>query len=216
MTSAELTATAKSINKYRKQLILEMKQGLPIADNAGLRYRILPMYIKMESYKTGLRYVDWIMKFVDKQFNAKFLFEHAFLLFQCNLIKEAERILFHLNMDHQWVIDRFYGIKTRPSALDYDQTIIEMVLMTESFDYHHKQPGFIMFGVWIKSIFDSKLYIDTMHKLADIETKITDWKKEDAVSIKELVQQKEQIINLFFDRSHCKKEVKNIYSKGRI
>ncbi len=214
MTSAELTATAKTISKYRKLLTKEAKIGTPIADDAGLRYRIMPLYIKMESYKLGLRYVEWIKKLVDKQFNAKFLFEHAFLLFQCNLIKEAERIIFYLNMDSHWVIDRFFGIKTQPSVIETDQTIIEMAVMVANFNYHFEQPGFIMFGAWIKATIDSKLCLDTLHAVAEIEAKIADCKQENTRGLEKLRQQKEQAINLFFEKSRCKTLVKNMYSNS--
>ncbi len=81
----------RKIEKIKKLLAADKRKWGAWDDSRGLRYLPPGLYIQIEDWAGGLKYLKWFEKnFPDDMGMPEFLFEWTIILFNSNKIKEAE------------------------------------------------------------------------------------------------------------------------------
>ncbi len=93
LTAKQEERLRTKIAKIRKDLSADRKfLGGTHHDGSGLRYLPPELFIKLNDYKGGLRYLRWFHKtFPDDSGFPVFLFEWTIILFKTGKTKEAEK-----------------------------------------------------------------------------------------------------------------------------
>ena len=99
------------IKKIKPALAADKKRsGGFYNDGQGLRYAPPRLYIQLNDFTAGLRYMNWFEKnFPEDCGYTEFLFEWAIILFKRGRIKEAEKKVFQTFTSNIYVLHTFFG-----------------------------------------------------------------------------------------------------------
>ncbi len=152
MTPKQIERIQKKIKKIKAEMAADKKRWGGVHDDSrGLRYLPPELYIKIEDYTGGLRYINWFDKnFPDDMGFPIFLFEWALILFKKNRIDEAEAkviAVFNLN---PYVLDTFLGNPIEKFPINHWSPITTPEYAGECLNYSHTQPNCIDFADWLQ------------------------------------------------------------------
>lgn len=106
MTEKEIEYIKDTIKKYRSRLTGEKKRFGGYFDNAGIRYVIPELYIKIGDYKGGLSYFRWFSReFSDDPGVPSFNLFCTLILYQNKRLKEAARMIYKTAFSNTYLID---------------------------------------------------------------------------------------------------------------
>lgn len=173
MTDKKIQKAKAKIEKYKKALAADKKYwGGQYHDGQGIRYLIPELFIKIEDYKGGLKYLNWFNKnFPDDSGYPIFLFEWAFILFKCNKLMNAEEKVYSAFFSNTCLFDIFF--EKEPLQLNkYEGSTWEFESLTHNFQYSHKHTEFTEFASWAEAILSSRKFLDTVNEFIEIKQKL--------------------------------------------
>lgn len=141
-------------------------------DGQGIRYLIPELFIKIENYKGGLRYLNWFNKnFPDDGGYPIFLFEWACILFKCDRLLNAEEKVYSAFFSNTYLFDIFLE-KEPLQPGKYEGSNWEFESLTDNFQYSHKHTEFIEFAGWAEAILSNRKFLDTANEFIEIKQKL--------------------------------------------
>lgn len=106
MTDKEIEYIKDTIKKYRSRLSGEKKRFGVYFDNAGVRYIIPELYIKIGDFKGGLAYYRWFSReFSDDSGLPSFYLFCTLILYQNKRLNEATRLAYRTAFSNTYIID---------------------------------------------------------------------------------------------------------------
>lgn len=153
MTEKQIAAIKKKIESYKKALAADKKfwHG-QYHDGNGIRYLPPEKYIAIQDYKGGLKYLNWFNKnFPDDGAPAIFLFQWAFVLFQCNKLKEAEKKVAETIKENNFLFEIFFGKDPLAFNPDSDKNW-KLEQIQKYFTYRHYDEVFLAFSEWVRPL----------------------------------------------------------------
>jgi hypothetical protein len=150
-------ASLKNKIKSIKLALTEDKRkwGGQYHDGNGVRYLAPAVYIALQDYKSGMRYVNWFNKhFKDDIGYSIFFFECCLIAFMANKPEQAKAFLFKTKCENPILIPFFlkdaieweiYSINTNEA--DYH------LRECEHLPYHNQDPRFKTFVNWLKLVY---------------------------------------------------------------
>ncbi len=150
----KLVKEADLVN-IKKMLAADKRKHGFYDDSRGLRYLPPSLYIKIEDYAGGLKYLKWFEKnFPDDIGMPDFLFEWTFILFKSNKLKEAERKLYQTFFSNTYLVDTFLGKPLIPVE-KWEGSNLESPAYTQFLDYNRDEPLFADFAVWLDRLMNT-------------------------------------------------------------
>ncbi len=152
MTPKQIERIQKKIKKIKAEMAADKKRwGGFHDDSRGLRYLQPELYIKIEDYTGGLRYMNWF----DKNFPGDmgfpiFLFEWALILFKKDRIDEAEAKVIEVFNLNPYVLDTFLGNPIEKFPINHWSSITTPEYAKECLNYSHTHPNLIDFAQWLQ------------------------------------------------------------------
>lgn len=170
MTPKQQERIKTKIKKIKAALAADKKYwGGYYHDGQGLRYLQPKLYIQLEDYSGGLRYLNWFNKnFPDDYGYPDFLFEWTVILYKTGRLKEAEKKAFQCFTRNTYLFDKFFGRqiieidKYENSNLDVAEFAINY------FDYSHKQENLQDFALWLDEFTKTEKYVQLTNQYIEI------------------------------------------------
>ncbi len=159
MTPKQVERIQAKIKKIKAELAADKKRwGGFYDDSRGIRYMPLELYIKIEDYSGGLRYMNWFNKnFPEDCGFPEFLFEWTIILYKNGKFLEAEKKAFQTFCSNTYVLDKYFS---RPIvAIDkYEGSNIETTAYTENFNYSQNQIELADFTKWLRDLVEGEKF----------------------------------------------------------
>lgn len=159
--SAPMTERKKASlkNKIRsiKLALTEDKRkwGGQYHDGNGVRYLAPAVYIALQDYKSGMRYVNWFNKhFKDDTGYGIFFFECCLIAFMANKPEQAKAFLTKAKLENPILIH--YFLNHVPQLKPYHQATEkteDILRECERLPYHHEDPRLLPFTNWLKLVY---------------------------------------------------------------
>jgi hypothetical protein len=161
MTPRQQEAARNKIKKIKAALAADKKRwGGFYDDSGGMRYMPPALYIKLEDYTGGLRYMNWFHKnFPDDIGYPKFLFEHMIILFKTGRRKEAEQKAFACFTENTYVFDQFFGRELVQEDNYEWSNMATMDYAANYFTYSHKLPALADVADWLQQFILSDRFL---------------------------------------------------------
>lgn len=127
-------------------------------DSRGLRYLPLSLYIKLEDFSGGLRYVNWFQKnFPDDICYPDFLFEWTIILFKTGKLRESERKAFQTYCSNTYLFEKYFNRTIIP--LDkYEYSNCDLPAYCEQFVYSSMVTNLSDFSEWLSNYLDTEKF----------------------------------------------------------
>ncbi len=161
------------ILKIKKGLAADKKQwGGYYHDGSGLRYLPITLYIQIEDYTGGLRYINWFDKNFDNDGGYPvFWFEWAIILFKRNRLVKAEQKVFETYCQNTFLLDKFLG-KPLQNLKIAENDWAGSIAYLDNLDYSHRQPNLADFSVWLNDLMDSEKFIAAATRFIELKDKL--------------------------------------------
>lgn len=187
-----------------KNKILKIKKGLAADkkhwggyyhDGSGLRYLPIALYIQIEDYTGGLRYINWFDKNFDNDGGYPvFWFEWAIILFKRNRYKKAEQKVFETYCQNTFLLNKFLGKPLQNLKISENDWAGSTAYL-DNLDYSHNQPNLADFSVWLNDFINSEKFIVAAIRFIELKNKLNN---ENEVKIRgELLDQIDALQNEF-------------------
>ena len=162
------------ILKIKKALAADKKQwGGYYHDGSGLRYLPIALYIQIEDYTGGLRYINWFDKNFDNDGGYPvFWFEWAIILFKRNRLVKAEQKVFETYCQNTFLLDKFLG-KPLQNLKISENDWAGSIAYLDNLDYSHSQPHLADFSVWLNNFISSERFTTAATRFIELKTKLT-------------------------------------------
>jgi hypothetical protein len=173
MTDKQIEKVKSKIEKCKKALAADKKYwGGYYHDGSGIRYYLPQLYIEIDDFKGGLRYLNWFDKnFPDDSGFPVFLFESTFILFKCGRIKEAEIKAYRTFYSDITLFDRFLEKSVLRNVITED-ICPEKSNLPDSFKYSRHDLKFKAFAEWIEGIFNNLTFLKEAEEFIQIERQL--------------------------------------------
>ena len=166
------------ILKIKKALAADKKQwGGYYHDGSGLRYLPIALYIQIEDYTGGLRYINWFDKnFDDDGGYPVFWFEWAIILFKRNRLEKAEQKVFETYCQNTFLLDKFLG-KPLQNLKIAENDWAGSIAYLDNLDYSHRQAILADFSVWLNDLIDSEKFIAAATRFIELKNQYNNEKE---------------------------------------
>ena len=174
MTPKQKERLQNKIKKIKASLAADKKHwGGYYHDGGGLRYLPPGLYIQLEDWSGGLRYLNWFKKnFPDDAGFPDFLFQWTLILFKKGKLKEAEKKAFETFTQNTYLFDKFFDREVIPID-KWEGSLLESAgFAIEHFHYSAEKEEFMDFAAWLDRLTQTKrfiqlstAYIETSKKL---------------------------------------------------
>ncbi len=173
MTSKQQIKIRNKIAGIRKALAADKKQwGGYHHDGQGLRYLPPALFIRLNDYKGGLRYLRWFDRaFPDDSGYPIFLFEWTLILFKTGNKKEAEKKAMQAFSTNTYLFDKFLG-KALLHVQKRESANWESSGLADFLSYSKHAPEFADFGRWLEDFVASEKFTAFANELIAIDTKL--------------------------------------------
>lgn len=162
----------KDLEQIKKLLAADKRKWGAWDDSRGLRYLSPGLYIQLEDWAGGLKYLKWFEKnFPDDIGMPDFLFEWTIILFKNNKIKEADSKACQTFFANTYLLDSFLGKPVKPID-KWEGSNIESMSYLQHFNYHKSEPDLIDFSHWLEQRMNSGQFIAMRDKYIDLNTKL--------------------------------------------
>jgi tetratricopeptide (TPR) repeat protein len=163
-------------------------------DGQGLRYAPPRLYVQLNDYSGGLKYLKWFDKyFPDDIGYPDFLFEWTVILFKTGRLKEAERKAFQAFTRNTYLFDKFFG---RPiNKIDkWEGSNLEVAeFATKYFHYSCNQDNLSDFADWLDNLIHTESFLAITNKYLEIYKRMKN--ERDVETRRNLGRQAEQLEN---------------------
>lgn len=160
LTEKQQEKIRTKIKKIKAALAADKKRwGGYYDDSRGLRYAPPQLYIKLEDYSGGLRYVNWFNKnFPDDGCYPDFLLEWTIILFKTGRLKEAEKKAFHTYCNNIYLFDKFFNKETIATEFWEASNLESHEFASSVSAYTHLQENLIDFSEWLENTIKSEKF----------------------------------------------------------
>jgi hypothetical protein len=161
MTPRQQEAARNKIKKIKAALAADKKRwGGFYDDSGGLRYMPPAIYIKLQDYTGGLRYMNWFLKNFPSDIGyPAFLFEHMIILFKTGRKREASRRAFECFTDNTYVFDKFFGRELVQEDKYEWSNMATIEYAAKYFTYSRQQPELADFADWLEQFTHSLKFL---------------------------------------------------------
>jgi hypothetical protein len=197
MTPKQEERIKNKIKKVKAALAADKKRwGGQYHDGQGLRYYPPQLYIELNDFKGGLRYLNWFNKnFSDDSGYPDFLFEWTIVLFKTGRLKEAEKKAFETFMSNTYLFDVFFGRQVTNTEKWEGSNLQTQDFAENHLGYNSKLENLADFSEWLGKFIATEKYIFLSNKYLDIQKRL---KTEQDREIRYyLIQQERQLGNEF-------------------
>lgn len=172
MTPKQIERIQTKIKSIRATLAAEKRKYGTYDDSRGQRYAPPGLYIQIEDYPGGLRYLQWFQEnFPDDRGYPDFLFEWTLFLFKARKIDAAEKKAFDTFCANTYLFDKFFGNPIVPiDKLEWSNLCKPS--FTDHFKYSSTQPGFADFTQWLSGVIASERFQTFSNQYIDIHKKL--------------------------------------------
>lgn len=172
MTPKQIERIQTKIKSIRATLAAEKRKYGTYDDSRGQRYAPPSLYIQIEDYPGGLRYLQWFQEnFPDDRGYPDFLFEWTLLLFKTGKVVAAEKKAFDTFCANTYLFDKFFGNHIVPIA-KLEWSNLCKPSFTDHFKYSSTQPGFADFAQWLSGVIASERFQTFSNQYIDIHKKL--------------------------------------------
>ena len=170
MTEKQAEKLQLKIKKIKAELAADKRRwGGFYDDSRGLRYLPPELYVKLQDWDGGLRYLKWFEKnFPDDIGFPDFLLEWTVILFYKGKLKEAEQKAFQTYFGNTYLFDTFFE-QIPLKIIKYENSNLENLEYTKDFKYRHHQKGMEAFANWLGAFIRSGKFIEISKKLVDFQ-----------------------------------------------
>ena len=167
----KLTAEVE-LEKLKKLLAADKRRHGVYDDSRGLRYRSPSLYIQIEDYAGGLKYLKWFEKnFPDDTGMPDFLFEWAVLLFKNNKQKAAEGKLYQTFFSNTYLLDAFLGKPVDPVD-KWEGSNWESPAYTQFLEYSRDEPTLADFTLCLEDWMNTDEFKKTRDQYITLHKKL--------------------------------------------
>jgi hypothetical protein len=194
VTPKQIERIKIKIKRIKAELAADKKQwGGFYHDGRGLRYLPPSLYIQIEDYTGGLRYINWFLKnFPEDYAFPDFFFENAIIFYKTNRKKEAERKIFETFCSNTYVLDKFFENQIIPIE-KYEDNNMEGPSYCENFPYTQKQENLVDISEWLTGYIKSEKFTELCSKYIDIHKRLMN--ENDVETRGYLFQQADVLVN---------------------
>lgn len=195
MTPKQQERIKNKIKKIKGALAADKKRwGGQYHDGQGLRYYPPKLYIELNDFTGGLRYLNWFSKnFSDDCGYPDFLFEWTIILFKTGRLKDAEKKAFETFQSNTYLFDTFFGRKLTETAKWEGSNLETQDFAVNHFSYNSKQENLTDFSEWLNNFITTEKFLLLSAKYLDIQKRLeTEW---DTETRHNLIQQKHELRN---------------------
>jgi len=195
MTPKQQERIKNKIKKIKGALAADKKRwGGQYHDGQGLRYYPPKLYIELNDFTGGLRYLNWFNKnFSDDSGYPDFLFEWTIILFKTGRLKDAEKKAFETFQSNTYLFDTFFGRKLTETAKWEGSNLQTQNFAVNHFSYNSKQENLTDFSEWLNNFITTEKFLLLSTKYLDIQKRLeTEW---DTETRHYLIQQKHELRN---------------------
>ena len=154
----------KKIKRFRGQLARHKYKFQRSDEYSYIRYKLPPLYLKLQDYKGGVNYIRWFDKnYSDDDSWPEFLFECAIILFKNGEREEAiDKLVktFYLN-DH--IFAKFFG-RALPIGEGTVDDYYSPEYLEEYLKYTSNDPELVDFSEWLLTTEDSEYFKTLLDK----------------------------------------------------
>lgn len=195
MTPKKEERIRKKIKRIKAALAADKKHwGGYYHDGQGLRYVPTKLYIQLNDFKGGLRYVNWFKKnFPDDSGYPDFLFEWTIILFKRKRVKEAEQMAFRTFMKNTYLFDKFFKRPINKIEKLECSNLEGTEYASDYFDYSKKQEDLMDFAEWLDKLNKTEKFKALENKYIEIHSLLN--KEDDSEVRGKLLKQADQLIN---------------------
>jgi hypothetical protein len=161
MTPRQQEAARNKIKKIKAALAADKKRwGGFYDDSGGLRYMPPAIYIKLQDYTGGLRYMNWFQKNFPSDIGyPAFIFAHMIILFKTGRQKEAARRAFECFTSNTYVFDKFFGRELVQEDKYEWSNMATIDYAANYFTYSQQQPELADFTDWLQQFTHSLKFL---------------------------------------------------------
>jgi hypothetical protein len=174
MTPKQQERLQNKIKKIKAALAADKKHwGGYYHDGGGLRYVPPGLYIQLEDYSGGLRYLNWFKKnFPDDAGFPDFLFQWTLILFKKGKLKEAEEKAFETFTRNTYLFDKFFGRAVVPID-KWEGSLLESAeFAINHFKYAAEKEELADFAAWLDDFIQTEKFIQISIAHIDIYKKL--------------------------------------------
>jgi hypothetical protein len=170
MTPKQEERIRNKIKKIKAGLAADKKYwGGYYHDGQGLRYSPPFLYISINDFTGGLRYVNWFNKnFPDDAGYPSFLFEWLIILFKTGRLKEAEKKAFQTFTRNTYVFDKFFERPIKPIEKWEGSNLESAGYAISYFNYSHQQENLRDFALWLEEFTRTEKFLSASKKYIEI------------------------------------------------
>ncbi len=172
VNTGERAAIEKKIARIKSALAADKRKWGAWDDSRGLRYLPPGLFIKIEDWEGGLKYLKWFAKnFPDDIGMPGFLFEWAVILFKCKKISEAKHKIFQTFYSNTYLLD-FFLERTVIPVDKSEWSNLETPEYVRYFQYSHKEPVLADFSKWLETIINTEEFSTMTDKFIELNIKL--------------------------------------------
>ena len=146
------------LEKIKKTLAADKRKYGVYDDSRGLRYLPPSLYIRLEDYSGGLKYLKWFGRnFPDDIGMPDFLFEWSILLFKANKFKEAEGKLYQTFFSNTYLLDSFLGKPVVPID-KWEGSNLGSPGYLQYLEYNRDDPALSDFSAWVETLTNTEVF----------------------------------------------------------
>jgi hypothetical protein len=158
LTLRQKLALEIELERIKKTLAAEKRKYGAYDDSRGLRYLPPSLYIRIEDYSGGLKYLNWFGRnFPDDIGMPDFLFEWSILFFKANKLKEAEGKLYQTFFSNTYLLDSFLGKPLVPIE-KWEGSNLESPAYVQHLEFKADNPTLADFTVWVETVKNSESF----------------------------------------------------------
>ncbi len=179
MTEKQAEKIQLKIKKIKAELAADKRRWGGFYDGSrGLCYLPPELYVKLQDWEGGLRYMRWFEKnFPDDIGFPDFLFEWTIILFKKGKLKEAEKKAFQTYFSNTYLFDTFFELPIT-EIRKYENSNLEEQEFTQYFKYQHHQNDMQEFAEWLREFTQSERFIQISQKFIDLHVLLCDDDRE--------------------------------------
>ena len=174
MTPKQQERLQNKIKKIKAALAADKRHwGGYYHDGGGLRYLPPGLYIQLEDWSGGLRYLNWFRKnFPDDAGFPDFLFEWTLILFKKGKLKEAEKKAFKTFSRNTYLFDKFFGRTVVPID-KWEGSLLESAdFAIQHFHYSAEKKELADFADWLDGFTQTDKFIRLSTAYIEIQKKL--------------------------------------------
>jgi hypothetical protein len=169
----------RDLEKIKKLLAADKRKWGAYDDSRGLRYLSPGLYIQIEDWAGGLKYLKWFERnFPNDTGLPEFLFEWTIILFKSNKIKEAERKAVQTFFSNTYLLDLFFGKPVEPID-KWEGSNLESMAYLQHFNYRNSDLSLPDFSEWLTSWIQTARCNETRDKYITLHLKLKQEKDQE-------------------------------------